>query len=144
VSFRDKVGDANLIFELVYTSVLAPASDVRCVADIVRRSRSYNLANGISGVLVFDGERFCQHLEGEQEAVLLLAAKIAGDSRHQQFRVLHQGSIGQQRRFGEWSLAYALDTEGTLLEVLAREPGLRAATLLQESLPLLENQPPSI
>ncbi len=133
-----------MIFEFVYTSVLAPASDVRCVADIVRRARSYNLANGISGVLVFDGERFCQHLEGEQEAVLLLAARIKRDSRHQQFRVLHRGNIGTQRRFGEWSLAYALDVEGTLLEVLARQPGLRAATLLQERLPLLDNQPSSI
>ncbi len=133
-----------MIFEFVYTSVLAPASDVRCVADIVRRARSYNLANGLSGVLVFDGARFCQHLEGEEEAVLLLAAKIEGDSRHEQFRVLHRGFTGEQRRFGEWSMAYALDTEGTLLETLAMAPGLRAATMLQEFLPLLANQPSSL
>jgi hypothetical protein len=134
-------GDANLIYELVYTSVLSPAFDVRRVADIVRRSRSFNLDNGLTGMLVFDGARFCQHIEGNREAVLSLAARIEADSRHEQFTILHQGFGGPQRRFSEWSMAYAFDTHGTLLEALAKTRGTSAATLLQDSIPQLIVQP---
>jgi hypothetical protein len=131
-----------LIFELIYTSVLAPTVDVRAVADIVRRARSYNSVNGLTGILVFDGRHFCQHLEGDRETVLLLAGRIEADSRHQQYKILYQCFAGPERRFGSWSMAYALDTRGMLLEVLSTTPDSGAADLLQRSLPELEIQPP--
>jgi hypothetical protein len=123
-----------LIFELVYSSTLSRMTDIRSVADIVRRARSYNRAHDLSGVLVFDGERFCQHIEGDRDAVLLLAGKIAGDPRHQQFNILHQDFSGRARRFAEWQLAYALDSRGNIMEALLRARGVEVVSLLQQHL----------
>ncbi len=122
-----------MVFELMYMSVLAPATDVRSLADIVRRSRSYNRLNGLTGILAFDGQRFCQHIEGDREAVMLLAEKIAADRRHHQLRILHQGFVGTERRFGDWSMAYALDTTGAVLDALVITMGPRAVVTLQVS-----------
>jgi hypothetical protein len=130
-----------LNFEFVYTSVLAPTAEVRSIADIIRRSRSNNRAQGISGLLVFDGERFCQYLEGECEAVLTLAGRIEADPRHVQFTVVQQGFGGEQRRFPGWDMAYALDNGGTILEAMAALSGPHAPSFLQQRVPDLELQP---
>jgi Sensors of blue-light using FAD len=130
-----------LNFEFIYTSVLAPAADVRSIADIVRRSRSRNRAHGISGILVFDGEHFCQYLEGECEEVLRLMGRIETDPRHAQLAIVHQGFGGEQRRFPKWDMAYALDTQGTVMEALADLRGPKATTFLQERVLELELQP---
>ncbi len=130
-----------MIFELVYTSVLAPAADVRGIADIVRRARSHNRVRGITGLLVFDGDRFCQLLEGEYEQVLMLAGRIELDRRHEQFTIVQQGFGSVQRRFPSWDMAYALDTHGSVLAALAGLRGPNATSFLQERVPDLELQP---
>lgn len=132
-----------MLFEYVYTSVLTPTADVLGLADIIRRGRSYNRAHGITGLLAFDGDRFCHYLEGERDAVLALAAKIEADPRHHDFVTLHQGFAGEKRSFGRWSLAYALDTHGTLLESVAQTRGADAARLLILRMAELEIQPSS-
>lgn len=129
------------MFEVVYTSVMATGADVRVVADIVRRARSNNRINGISGILVFDGQRFCQLIEGDNEKVLALMRKIATDPRHQQFTPLHQGFAAPRRRFGDWSLAYALDDGGVVTESLAARRGSQAADFLVQAVGRLEMQP---
>jgi hypothetical protein len=126
-----------LIFEFVYISFMAPMADIRSVAEIVRKSRVYNHAHGLTGVLVFDGERFCQHIEGDREAVLLLAEKIAGDRRHQNFTVLHQDFSGTARRFGQWHLGYALDSRGDFMQSLSRKQGPEAVSFLHQQIPAL-------
>jgi hypothetical protein len=141
LALSGKLPRSELIFEFVYTSVLAPAADVRSIADIVRRSRSHNRAHGISGLLVFDGERFCQYLEGECEEVIMLAGRIETDPRHTQFTIAHQGFGGEQRRFPNWDMAYALDTGGTVMEALANLRGPDATTYLQARVPELELHP---
>lgn len=121
-----------MVFEFVYTSSLSPGADIRSVADIVRRSRSYNSENGLTGILVFDGNRFCQQIEGGREAVLRLAGKIASDGRHQQFNVLHQDFAGNARSFGEWHMAYALDSRGEVMDMLFRARGVEAVAILRQ------------
>jgi hypothetical protein len=126
-----------LVFELVYTSFLSPTSDIRNVADMVRRARSFNRDHGLTGLLVFDGERFCQHIEGDREAVLLLAARIAADKRHQQVTILHQDFGGQTRRYSDWHLAYALDSRGDVLDSLCKARGLEVVARLQRQISAL-------
>lgn len=123
-----------LVFELVYSSILSPMSDIRNVATIVRRARIYNRDHGLTGLLVFDGERFCQHIEGDRDAVLLLADRIAADKRHQQFTILHQDFAGPDRRFSDWHLAYALDSRGDVLESLCKARGPEVVACLQREI----------
>ena len=129
--------ESTLVFELVYCSFLSPASDIRNVADIVRSARRHNRDNGLTSLLVFDGERFCQHIEGDREAVELLAGRIAADRRHQQFTILHRDFGSEARRFSDWDLAYALDSRGDVMESLCRSRGPEVIARLQQSIPSL-------
>ncbi len=77
--------------QLLYISRLSPATTPACVAEIVRIARQNNPALGIGSLLVFDGLRFCQYLEGDAAAVGALVERIRADPRHDDFRLLHQG-----------------------------------------------------
>lgn len=122
-----------MIFELVYRSVLAPDASPACVADIIRGARAFNRRHDVTGVLVFDGERFCQLLEGDAAIVAALGERIAKDPRHHRFEILQQGSRDGARRFPGWSMAYALDTDGVLAPLLERGGDGDAAAALERT-----------
>ena len=67
---------------IVYTSRLAPDADYSVYAEICRVSRLRNAATGVSGVLLFDGQRFCQWLHGEPRTAGALMRSIELDPRH--------------------------------------------------------------
>ena len=81
----------NKLQHFVYTSRLAPGEGATTVASIFEVSRTRNHERGLSGVLVFDGERFAQWLEGPPDQVLALAARLEVDPRHVAMRVMHAG-----------------------------------------------------
>jgi hypothetical protein len=111
----------------LYHSTLAPAYDAHCVADIIRRAREVNATLGITGVLVFDGERFAQYLEGPAQPLDELVAQIAGDLRHTAFTPLWRGPLAGARRYAAWSMAYAsMDDADPLtgLQQLQGEPAV--------------------
>ena len=126
-------------YELVYASHVAPHLDPRFIADIVRRARVKNRRLGVTGLLVFDGERFCQLFEGEQQTVQELARVIQRDPRHLGVDVLHEGMQRGPRRFGAWPLAFGLHDGHALGAVLARSTGLQMAEYLQAMTPRLLN-----
>ena len=106
----------NPLYEVLYVSTLAPDQHVTAVADIARRARVMNAAAQITGMLVFDGMRFCQQLEGTQKQVLALEQKIRLDGRHIHMEVLHHGPLAQ-RRFRCFTIGYSMLDDS---EVLAR------------------------
>lgn len=67
---------------IIYCSRLAPGADYTAYGDICRAARRRHLDDGVSSVLLFDGHRFCQWLQGELGAVAALMHQIAGDTRH--------------------------------------------------------------
>lgn len=97
-----------MVFSLVYASrsVVAPDEADAAAEDIVRISRTRNLAADVTGCLIFAAGRFAQVLEGEQAAVEEIMASIARDPRHADIVILKQGDQ-PRRRFEGWSLAYA-------------------------------------
>ena len=96
----------NPYFELAYVSTLAPDAPIAVVADIARRSRAYNELNQLTGLIVFDGERFAQQLEGDEERVLEVAEKIRQDARHVDMRIFYRGKLAS-RRFKKFGLGFA-------------------------------------
>ncbi len=116
------------LFEVLYVSTIAPSAPVSVVADIAARARAWNLQQDITGLLIFDGMRFCQQIEGLQKPVLSLIERIAADDRHLNVTIFHHGEL-KERRFKSWSLAFT-NVEDT--EVLARlekldgQPGVQA------------------
>lgn len=126
------------LYEFFYTSELAPQVMPTAVSDIVRVARANNPRLDITGLLVFDGWRFYQYLEGSETAVKGLASKIADDERHINFTVKHEGNFPGPRRFDKWGMAYALMEDQDEMERLEQLRGPSARDLLITLLPQLD------
>ena len=98
------------LYEFLYCSQLAESQTPSAVAQILARARPYNAANGITGLLVFDGQRFCQHLEGPRSLVVGLMSRISEDPRHEQIRVVYDGPL-VQRRYQRFDMGFAQTEE---------------------------------
>ena len=79
------------LYEVLYVSTLAPLHPPTVVAEIAARARHVNAELDVTGLLIFDGQRFCQQLEGPQKSVLKLIERIRNDPRHINVEVLHHG-----------------------------------------------------
>ena len=126
------------LYEVLYVSTLAPDQPLQVVAEIVAHARPANASMDITGLLIFDGQRFCQQLEGPQKAVLKLMERIRDDTRHVNVEVVHHGLL-EARRFREFSLAFStVEDEEALarMEQLDGHAALAAFDAVRESLVL--------
>lgn len=105
------------LIELIYTSLARVDSDVSDVQDILASSEKNNAAVSITGLLLFDGERYIQILEGMPSDVERLFDVIRDDSRHESLELIHKGGI-LSRSFKTWRMAYEALPKG-LLDTLA-------------------------
>ena len=127
------------LYEALYVSTIADNAPLSIVGDIAAAARIFNAAHDITGLLIFDGMRFCQQLEGRQKDVLALIERIDNDTRHTHFTVFHHGSLAE-RRFRSFALAFTnVDDIEVLgrLEQLDGQPGVDAFVALVETLDLL-------
>lgn len=116
------------LHEILYCSLLAPDQPTEIVGQIVSRARARNATEGITGLLVFDGMRFCQHFEGPRRQVLGLLNRLEADPRHTQMRVVYEGELAKRRyqRF-EMGLAQTEDDEEREdIAILGRLDGAQA------------------
>jgi len=98
------------LYEIFYCSELAQDLPATAVGAIVGQARARNAQRNITGLLVFDGMRFCQHLEGPRDAVEALMRRIEQDPRHVDVRVVHQGPL-ESRRYSGFGMGLA-ESEG--------------------------------
>lgn len=126
--------------QLLYISRLAPHTTPACVAEIVRNARQRNQAQGIGSLLVFDGLRFCQYLEGEARAVEALAERIRKDPRHTGFTLLHQGALSGPSLLGGRRFIYALCYDDSL-DGVEQASGPQALDLLAGMLKTFDLDP---
>ena len=127
------------LYEALYVSTIAPDAPLSVVSEIAATSRTWNVAHDITGLLIFDGMRFCQQLEGRQKDVLALVERISNDTRHTHVTVFHHGAISE-RRFRSFALAFTnVDDIEVLgrLEQLDGQPGVDAFTALVATLDLV-------
>lgn len=75
------------------------------IASILAISVPRNGSLGVTGALIFTGNRFAQYIEGCTSAVAELKASILADPRHRHVTTLLEGT-GDGRIFPDWSLAY--------------------------------------
>lgn len=76
------------------------------VSRILAKSRVNNRKNGLVGVLYFGDGVFFQCLEGEEEAVNNLLAKLEADRRHKDLKIISKKYINQLS-FGDWAMKFA-------------------------------------
>lgn len=113
------------LYQVLYVSTLCADQPLSIVASIAHHARAVNVGRGITALLVFDGQRFCQLLEGEARPVLSLASRIYEDSRHQDVEVLQHGPA-DKRRFEGFQLAFTNGEEDLSLAPLIALDGQAA------------------
>lgn len=121
-------------FQILYASQLAPTSRMSSVSDIITMSRVANRTRALTGALIFDGEYFCQLLEGAQPQVVGLMDRIAADVRHINVKRLFTSRGDQPRVTRDWRSGYC---ESNQLEVFNRADGPRGEVALAEFMSVL-------
>lgn len=64
---------------------------------IVDDAARFNRNAGVTGVLLFDGERFLQYLEGPEDGLSVAYSRLLGASSHNGIVELQRGRVGQRR-----------------------------------------------
>jgi len=109
---------------LTYTSWARPGIRPDEVEAILASARINNPLEGISGLLVFNGDSFMQILEGSESAVDGLTARLRSDPRHSDMAVRDERVI-EARTFPDWSMAYLRLEDGVFHGEDAVERALR-------------------
>jgi Sensors of blue-light using FAD len=92
-------------FQLVYvSSSVRPFSGGELI-ELLEKSRLNNHSLGITGMLLYKDGDFMQALEGPEDVVRRLSAKIAKDPRHKEFVALVEGTSAR-REFPDWSMGF--------------------------------------
>jgi hypothetical protein len=71
--------------------------------EIHQTARHLNALDGITGLLLFDGSRFLQIIEGTGGAIDNLVERLRMDPRHSAFEVRDERLV-EQRSFPDWSM----------------------------------------
>ena len=93
------------MFFLVYVSSAVTPFTPSELVDLLAKSHENNGKLDISGMLLYKDGNFMQVLEGEEEPVRALYAKISGDGRHRGLLTLLEGPL-TQRQFPDWSMGF--------------------------------------
>jgi len=71
--------------------------------DIHQTARHLNALDGITGLLLFDGARFLQIIEGSEAAIDNLVDRLRMDKRHSAFEIRDERFV-DRRSFSGWSM----------------------------------------
>ena len=131
-----EAGDASGLFSLLYVSEMSQP-DAQELRRICEQSRTNNLRDGITGLLVFDGHAFCQFVEGEERAVTALLDRLERDPRHRNMRRLQFGALAGPRRFPLWRLGYAYSADPSVIAEMAATREVAAIAAFERWAPRL-------
>jgi hypothetical protein len=92
-----------MLVRLMYASRAAESVTPDELGAILKKSKSTNPAEGITGVLCFSGGIFLQLLEGGRMPVNRLYNRIVADPRHRDVVLLSYEEI-EERSFAGWSM----------------------------------------
>lgn len=95
----------NTIHQIVYMSRATATLDDNGVAELCDLARINNSRLGITGLLLYDGARFMQALEGSLAAVTEVMRGIRRDPRHRSISYVRRGPVAR-RQFGNWAMNF--------------------------------------
>lgn len=96
---------AQSIYHVLYRSRAISTPTEADLQALLQWSRTYNAHHQITGLLLYSHERYVQLIEGPEEVVRALYARIQQDARHTQVVTLSDGP-GPQRWFADWHMAF--------------------------------------
>lgn len=102
---------------LAYVSEAAAGLPSEKVGQIVEDAASFNLTAGVTGILLFDGARFLQYLEGPEDGISVAFQRVMTSTAHQDVVELNRGRVGR-RQLPYWSM-HAVRVEQLVLSKIA-------------------------
>ncbi len=93
------------MFFLVYVSSATRPFSGEDLRALLATCRKNNAELGVTGMLLYKDGNFMQVLEGDEDAVRGLYARIAEDPRHSGEITLQQG-FTERRQFPDWSMGF--------------------------------------
>jgi hypothetical protein len=90
---------------LIYSSNSSENVDFKIVGEILTHAMNRNKEIGITGMMVYDGHRFLQCIEGDETVVDELWQKLTKDTRHHSLYI-HGTEFDDKRLFPEWNMGY--------------------------------------
>ena len=108
-----------MVRQLLYASNASRDTPDAVLDDILAASRRNNAGAGVTGMLLYVEGGFMQVLEGDDEAVGAIYARICQDKRHWNTLVLLDRSA--PRAFGEWSMGFERPKPGDGIFTITRD-----------------------
>jgi hypothetical protein len=93
------------LIELTYVSEPAQALSFLGLMRLLYHSYSNNQALGITGVLIFENDRFGQVIQGKADQIDALWNRIQKDQRHKNVRLIDRKPISE-RTFSKWTMVF--------------------------------------
>src|SRR6478735_3683715 len=92
---------------IVYVSTAVTLMHENQLMDILHNSRLHNEALGITGILLYSEGTFIQVLEGKDNMINALYARIKADQRHKDVVTLIDEPIAE-KSFAKWLMGFAV------------------------------------
>ena len=127
----------GVVYRLIYRSrSVIPAQERRAeLGRLFSAARSHNKRKQITGALLLLGDCFVQTLEGDEDEVQSLLARIRADTRHDSLEILETEMV-DGRVFGRWSMAKVADEQDEPdLPLIANMRGISPAAPRGDSTP---------
>ena len=93
------------MIQTTYISCAAEPPSTEELLALLQQCLKNNAESGVTGMLLYGNETYLQVLEGEENAIDRLVAKIEKDPRHIGIHVLHRKSI-EHRQYAGWSMGF--------------------------------------
>ena len=93
------------MFSLIYASSAVAEFSPFELVDLLKSCHRNNARLGVTGMLLYKAGNFMQAIEGDEDVVRDLHAKISLDPRHRGMMTLLAGSV-PERQFPDWSMGF--------------------------------------
>lgn len=88
---------------IAYTSEAVPGLGLDTVDDLARKAAEFNKQAGVTGLLLFDGARFLQYLEGPEDGITEVYSRVQNSRSHTGMVELGRARTGR-RHFPYWAM----------------------------------------
>lgn len=92
------------MIQICYTSRATASLDRARYSALVLEAQGRNRVDGLTGLLLYDGARFIQALEGPEQLATACMARIERDRRHEAIDIVSRWTI-EERQFGTFAMA---------------------------------------
>jgi Sensors of blue-light using FAD len=128
------------VFRLIYRSRARIPQDGRRaeLGELFSVARSNNKKQQVTGALLLKDDYFVQTLEGEEQVVRALFARIEQDPRHDDVELLETGTVSG-RVFVRWAMAKVADEGTPDIPLIAHVEGISPAAPRGDATPEQED-----